>query len=173
MPDGDGGRDKKLRSTSMMQPDFQHCSHCGADIREDRHAGLTYCSACGRDPFPEETPHLDMEDVADKGRWRVCFWLCFLLTPVAVFFGAMGARLLAGWLPGFGGGNMAAIVTNSAATLVLLALGLLGTGYCRMKFEKRYHEAGDGFVRTMTHAGRVLFIYVLAAIGIVALLRIF
>lgn len=139
----------------------------------DLSAGLTYCSACGHDAFPDHAlPALDPDDTRDKQRWRICFWLCLVSTPVAVLACAAGAAQMAGWQPLAGWGNLPVNALQSLGPAGILAFGLLGSGYCRMKFEKRYHDAANGFVQTIFHAGRVLFTYVIIGLGITVPLKL-
>lgn len=158
------------RPAAKMKPVPHRCHECGADMVRDLNAGLTYCSACGHDAFPDHAlPALDQDDTTDKRRWRVCFWLCLVLTPVAVLVFATGTAQVAIWQQRFGLGILPANALPSLGSIGILAFGLLGSGYCRMKFEKRYHDAADGFVQTIFHAGRVLFAYITFALCITVL----
>ncbi len=133
-----------------------HCSHCGADTRQDRAAGLTYCSGCGRDPRPEvPLAPLDADDRLDLRRWRLAFWGWFFVTPVA-------ALLCIGLAPGFRsyqvvGISGMAIVALSA--LGILAVGMLGAGYCRVKLDPRPREWHETVTETLGRTAAIFVVY--------------
>lgn len=133
-----------------------HCSHCGADTQQDRAAGLTYCSGCGRDPRPEiPTGPLDADDRMDQRRWRQAFWGWFFVTPVAALLCvglAPSFRGYAFW--GFTGTELVAL-----SALGIFAVGMLGSGYCKVKLDPRPREWHQVITDTLGRAAAIFVVY--------------
>lgn len=152
-----------------------HCFHCGADTQQDRAAGLTYCSACGRDPRPEVPPGpLDADDRSDLRHWHLAFWGWFFVTPVA-------ALLCVGLAPSFSVYSVWGFTGNELVALSafgIFAVGMLGGGYCKVKLDPRPREWHQVITDTLGRAAAIFVVYLfmtpfLAAVmfGLGSLLR--
>ena len=135
-----------------MEIEPQPCSHCGADTRQDRAAGLTYCSGCGGDltarpALAGSNPNdsADVDDIADQTRWRRCFWLAFFLTPVAPVLAGAGAAFLFRTIPG--------IDTDLSQLLALcsgmgtFAAGVLRSSYCLLRIRNETLSGKEAIVQ--------------------------
>ena len=149
------------------------CARCGADVSRDTSAGLTYCSGCGRglEPSTEHLdeiapPSMDADDLADRRRWRISFWLIFLLTPVAMLLTGFGSASAGDWLPAFIAGTKGAAVIRDFAVLGVLGvlgLGALGSGYYLQRLKMSAQTTTEAIAQTIGFAFVILFIY--AVIG--------
>ncbi len=149
------------------------CTRCGADVSRDMSAGLTYCSACGRglepsrEPLNEVAPEpMDADDLAERRRWRISFWLIFLLTPVAMLLTGIGSSTAGKWLPAFIAGTKGAAVMRDFAVigvLGVLVLGALGAGYCLKRLKNTAQNTEEAIAQTVGFAIGILFLYVVIA----------
>ena len=152
------------------------CARCGADVSRDKSAGLTYCSGCGRgldasvEPLDEVAldPN-DADDIADRRRWRISFWLIFLLTPVAMLLTGFGSASAGDWLPAFIAGTKGAAAMRDFAALGVLGvlvLGALGSGYCLQRLKNTAQNTKEAIVQIVGFAIGILFLYLgIALIG--------
>ena len=147
-----------------MENEPQPCSNCGADTQQDRAAGLTYCAACGsglrEDPVPTGTVSAhspDADDVADRSRWKQCFWLAFFLTPVAPFIAGMGATLLMRTFPDLDNqmGNL--LVTFSA--IGVFAVGVLSSSYCLLRIRDETLNRSETLAHMVLYAFGMVIAY--------------
>lgn len=146
------------------------CARCGADVSRDINAGLTYCSGCGRglEPSTEHLdeiapPSMDADDLADRRRWRISFWLIFLLTPVAMLLTGFGSASAGDWLPAFIAGTKGAAAMRDFAALGVLGvlvLGALGSGYCLKRLKNTAQNTKEAIVQIVGFAIGILFLYV-------------
>ena len=153
-----------------MEQTPSQCWHCGADTTRDRAAGLTYCSGCGRGWVPDSsvangqpTTPLDADDAADRRRWMICFWLCFLLTPAATFLTWAGIPTLIRLLPG--SSPVVVRMLGGYAVLGMFAVGTLSTSYCLL----RYRNMQLTPVETIGH---MLWNFVVVVVGYVGVMLV-
>ena len=156
-----------------MEKHLITCARCGADVSRDTSAGLTYCSGCGRglEPSTEHLdeiapPSMDADDLADRRRWRISFWLIFLLTPVAMLLTGFGSASAGEWLPAFIAGTKGAAAMRDFAVfgvLGMLVLGALGSGYCLQRLKRTAQTNGEAIAQIVGFAIGILFLYVVIA----------
>lgn len=141
------------------------CSRCGADTRNDRAAGLTYCAACGGDltarpALAESHPSDpgDVDDVADRARWRRCFWLAFFLTPIAPVVAGAGASVLFRTFPGIDtdAGQVLAVCSGIGT----FAAGVVSSSYCLLRIRNETLSRRDTIVQLAFQSIGMAVIYV-------------
>lgn len=147
-----------------MDTPAPQCPHCGADTSRDHAAGLTYCSACGRDLAPvlyapkEPQVPLDADDLADLRRWRICFWLCFLLTPAATMLAGFGIPTLIRMMPGVGG--RAVQLLGGYAVFGVFVVGTLSSAYCLLRIKNEKLDRAEVIARVILYAVGMVFAYI-------------
>lgn len=68
----------------------------------------------------------------NRGRWRLCFWLCFLLTPAAILLIATQANWLGTIFSGSTSQTLATLAPFGAVGTFVI--GTIGAAYCLAKF---------------------------------------
>lgn len=101
---------------------------------------------------------LDADDAADRRRWRLCFWLCFLLTPAVTMLTGAGIPVLIRLLPG--NGNRLAQMFGVYAVLGMFALGTLGAAYCLLRLRNGELDWGDFVARLVVYSAALVFAYI-------------
>jgi len=143
------------------------CPKCGHRFPEGS-PEHSRCPSCGQlcssqqvgDPPPlPAQPGLDRNQTpAERRRWRLCFWLCFLLSPVAVLLVGMQTSLLRG----IGSGPAAQFLRMMVPFGVLgtFAAGALGAGYCLAKLHAKPRTTGGLIGATVAFAVGLTVVYV-------------
>lgn len=153
---------------------MNQCPKCQRDIPNDESA-LAKCPQCGElwyHPPPPPSPVLpDLEDqtLAEHRRWRLCFWLCFLLTPVVVWLLA----LYPNWFKNVVPGSAAKFLQMMAPFGIVGAFGL-GTftaSYCLAKLYAKPRTTVGLIVATIAFGLGLTVVYV--AVLFVGCLAIF
>ena len=147
-----------------MEIEPQPCSRCGADTQIDRAAGLTYCSACGSglsagpDVLKTDPAHSpDADDVADRRRWKQCFWLAFFLTPVATMAAGAGATFLIRTLPAIG--NETGQLLGIYSVIGTFAAGILSSSYCLLRIRNETLTRGETLAHLILYAFGMVVAY--------------
>jgi hypothetical protein len=80
-------------------------------------------------------PDSEAQPPAERRRWRLCFWLCFLLAPVGVLLVGLQPGLFGGAVPGPVGQFLRLVAPFGL--FGTYALGSLGAGYCLAKLHAK------------------------------------
>ena len=154
-----------------MSVDSRRCANCGADVRAQLADGIERCTECGTN-LP--LPLINDEALLVRKRWHFCFWLCFLLAPVAVWL----LSLYPNWFKNVVPGSAAQFLQMMAPFGIVGAFGLgtLTAGYCLAKLYAESQTTGGVIKATIAFAFGLSMVYVTVlfagclAIGLVLLI---
>lgn len=142
------------------------CPKCGHRFPEGS-PNPSWCPGCGElctsqqvsDPPPlSEQLGLDQHQTpAERRRWRLCFWLCFLLTPVAVLLVGLQATLFRGIGSGPAGQFLRMMVPFGVVGA--FAAGALGAGYCLAKLHAKPRTTAGLIGATVAFAVGLAVVY--------------
>lgn len=108
---------------------------------------------------PKEPPvPLDADDLADLRRWRICFWLCFLLTPAATMLAGIGITVVIRMMPGVG--SRAVQLLGGYAIFGVFAVGTLSTAYCLLRIKNEKLDRAEIVARVILYAVGMVFAYI-------------
>lgn len=114
------------------------------------------------------SPSFDPDERAERARWRIYFWLIFLLTPVATtLFGWGGSRMLAS-LPSFLTRSLNGPMIETLGVMLTPILGALGAGFCLTRLHAKPRTTLGLVVYTVAFGAGMLVVY--AAIAFVGCL---
>lgn len=153
------------------------CPKCGHQLPGGS-PDPSWCPGCGElcsspavvepPPLPEPPYFEDYQTPVERRRWRICFWLCFLLTPVAVPLFALFPNLFQ---------NVISVPVRQYLQMMTpigifgtVALGALGAGYCLAKLHAKPRTTGGLIAATIAFAVGLTVVY--AAILFVGCLAI-
>ena len=138
-----------------MSVDPARCANCGADVRAQFAEGIERCTECG---FNLPLPLVNDEALLVRRRWHFCSWLCFLLTPVAVWL----LSLYPNWFNNVVPGSAAQFLQMMAPFVPVGAFGLgtLTAGYCLAKLHANPQTTGEVIKATIAFAFGLSMVYV-------------
>ena len=119
------------------------------------------CPGCGELCSNEQVLGPPLEEVQTRGerrRWRLCFWLCFLLTPAAVLLSVLLAGLFSNSASGSAGQFQRLLAPFGV--FPILALGTLGAGYCLAKLHAKPRTTAGLVGVTVAFAVGLTVVYV-------------
>ena len=128
----------------------------------------SWCPGCGElcsspeliEPPPlAEPPYFEeYQTPAERRSWRICFWLCFLLTPVAVLLLAVGPSFFK---------NVISVSARQFLQMMApfgifgtVAVGALGAGYCLAKLHAKPRTTGGLIGATIAFGFGLTVVYV-------------
>lgn len=119
---------------------------------------------------PTHPPPLPSSDERRERRhWRICFWLIFLLTPVATALFGMSGEWLRKTLPDPLVRAIGSDAIQSLGTLATPFLGALAAGFCLTKLHARPKSTLGLLACTVGLGAAVLMIYLaIAFVGCIA-----
>lgn len=138
-----------------MNVDPSRCANCGVDIRAEIANGLDRCTGCGGN-FP--LPLVNDEARRVRRHWRLCFWLCFLLTPAAVLLVALQPNWFKDAVPGSAGQFLRMMAP--IGVVGTFAAGALGAGYCLAKLHAKPRTTAGLIGVTIAFAVGLTVVYV-------------
>lgn len=94
----------------------------------------------------------------ERRRWRLCFWLCFLLTPAAVLLLALQPNLFKNVIPGSAGQFLRMMAPFGVVGT--FAAGALGAGYCLAKLHAKPRTTAGLIGATVAFAVGLTVVYV-------------
>jgi hypothetical protein len=150
-----------------MSKSTELCPKCGQRFPE----GITdpgRCPGCGElcssqqvvDPqsWPEAPGPDEVQTRGERRRWRLCFWLCFLLTPAAVLLAALLMSLFRNAVPGSAGQFQRWLAPFGV--FPILALGTLGAGFSLAKLHAKPRTTAGLVGVTVAFAVGLTVVYV-------------
>jgi hypothetical protein len=143
------------------------CPKCGHRFPEGT-PDPSWCPGCGElcsglevvepAPLPPPPDFEAFQTPAERRRWRLCFWLCFLLTPPAVLVTVVLPNLFRSVAPGFAGQFLRLLAP--AGVLGTFALGALGAGFCLAKLHAKPRTTAGLIGATVAFAVGLAVVYV-------------
>lgn len=115
-------------------------------------------------------PYFEEDQTPDeRWRWRLCFWLCFLLTPVAVLLLAVGPEFFKNVIPASARQFLQMMTPFGIFSTV--AVGALGAGYCLAKLHAKPRTTVGLIIATIAFGLGLTVVY--AAVFFVGCLAVF
>ena len=165
----EGSTSGRLRPTvsSAMSKSPEVCPKCGHLLAEGS-PDSSWCPGCGercssqRVASPPSMPgppgQEEIQTPSERRRWRLCFWLCFLLTPAASLLLALLPNFFKGTVPG----SLAHFLPQVAPFGVFgtVALGTLGAGFSLAKLHAKPRTTAGLIGVTITIAVGLAVVYV-------------
>ena len=112
----------------------------------------------GPPPSAKPPPLEEVQTRGERRRWRLCFWLCFLLTPAAVLLAVLLVSLFSSAAPGSAGQFQRLLAPFGV--FPILALGTLGAGYCLAKLHAKPRTTAGLVGVTVAFAVGLTVVYV-------------
>lgn len=100
----------------------------------------------------------EVQTRGERRRWRLCFWLCFLLTPAAVFLLALQPELFKNVISG--SGRQFLQMMAPFGIVGTFAVGALGAGYCLAKLHAKPRPTAGLIGATVAFAVGLTVVYV-------------
>ena len=109
-------------------------------------------------PLPEPPYFEEYQTPAERRRWRICFWLCFLLTPVAVLLLAVGPEFFKNVISA--SARQFLQMMTPFGVFGTVAVGALGAGYCLAKLHAKPRTTVGLIISTIAFAFGLTVVYV-------------
>jgi hypothetical protein len=153
-----------MRCAMSKSPEV--CPKCGHRFHEGS-PNPGSCPGCGElcvgaeavvpPPLPTSRGLNDDQTPTERRRWRLCFWLCFLLTPAAVLLVVLSPNLLKNVVPGPPGQFQRLFAPFGVVGT--FALGAIGSGFCLAKLHARPRTTAGLVVATIAIALGLTIVY--------------
>ena len=150
-----------------MSHSSEVCPKCGHRFPEGNPdpSGCPSCGELGSSQQVVEPPPLsgpsgldEVQTAGERRRWRLCFWLCFLLTPAAVLLAVLLPNLFKNVVPGSGGQFRRLLAPFGV--FGTFALGALGGGFCLAKLHAKPRTTAGLIAVTIALALGLTVVYV-------------
>ena len=161
-----------------MSPTPARCPKCQHEIAITESA-LTNCPHCGevwRDTASALLVPADSEAQtrSERRRWRLCFWLIFLLTPAATLLLVEQPLWLFSWMPPVLQKVLHSFVPSSARWFIFLLAGAWGAGFCLTKLHTKARTPAALILTSLGFGAGLMAVYVAVAFaGCLLLMSVF
>jgi len=150
-----------------MNLTLARCPKCQHEISKTDSA-LANCPHCGEVwPADPSTPFarsdIETQTSSERRRWRLCFWLIFLLTPAATMLLAAQPRWLFSWMPPVMQKLLHSAVPTSARWFLFLLAGAWGAGFCLAKLHTKARTPAALLLTSLGLGAALMAVYVAIA----------